>query len=148
MPLTSRWGSSATTVSRIDWTCDSNNTKPRPLNHSCVSGTACPPLSGPTGISANIPAPANGPTGISASLAPPANGPTGISASVGLPIPPVSGPTGISASIAQFNVGSCTTNQAAIVATAPAVGTIKYAGDVEALFIFDGTDWQHYKSDG
>ena len=148
MPLTSRWGSSATTVSRIDWTCDSNDTKPRPLNHSCVSGAACPPLNGPTGISASVLAPASGPSNISASVLAPANGPTGISASVAAANPPANGPTGISASVLQFNVGSCTTNQAAIVATAPAVGTIKYAGDSKALFIFDGTNWKHYMSDG
>lgn len=148
MPLTSRWGSSATTVSRIDWTCDSNDTKPRPLNHSCVSGAACPPLNGPSNIAAIVSAPASGPSNISAGIAPPANGPTGISASVAAANPPVSGPTGISARVVQFNVGSCTTSQAAVLATAPAVGTIKYAGDVEALFIFDGTDWKHYKSDG
>ena len=81
MPLTSRWGSSATTVSHIDWTCDSNDTKPRPLNHSCSSGAVYPPLSGPSGISASIAPPANGPTGISAGIAPPASGPTNISAS-------------------------------------------------------------------
>lgn len=150
MPLTSRWGSSATTVSRIDWTCDSNDTKPRPLNHSCVSGAACPPLSGPTGIAAIIAAPASGPTNISAGIAPPANGPTGISASVAAANPPANGPTGVSARVLQFNIAPISTNQDALVATtpAPAAGTIKYSNDSEALFIFDGTDWKHYKSDG
>lgn len=148
MPLTSRWGSSATTVSRIDWTCDSNDTKPRPLNHSCTFGAACPPLSGPTGISASVLAPAAGPTGISASVLAPANGPTGISASVAATNPPANGPTGISAAIAQFNIAPIVSNQIALVATTPATGTMKYSSDSTALFIFDGTDWQHCKSDG
>ena len=148
MPLTSRWGSSATTVSRIDWTCDSNNTKPRPLNHSCTFGAVCPPLSGPTGISASVIAPANGPTGISASVAvanPPANGPTGISASV----VPVSGPTGISAAVAQFNIAPIVSNQIALVATTPADGTIVNSSDTGALYIYDSadTEWHHIKQD-
>ena len=90
-------------------------------------------------------APANGPTGISVT-APPANGPTGISVTA----PPANGPTGVSAAIAQFNIAPISTNQDALVATtpAPAAGTIKYSKDSQALFIYDGTDWQHYKSDG
>ena len=133
MPLTSRWGSSATTVSQIDWTCDSNNTKPRPLNHSCTSGAVCPPLEGPSNIAASVNPPAIGPTNISASHA--VN-------------PPVSGPTGISANIAQFNIAPLSADQYALVATTPTAGTIKYSSDEEALFIYDGTNWHHSKSDG
>lgn len=75
---------------------------------------------------------------------PPANGPTGISVTA----PPANGPTGVSASVLQFNIAPISTNQDALVATTPAVGTIRYSSDSEALFIFDGTDWKHYKSDG
>jgi hypothetical protein len=45
-------------------------------------------------------------------------------------------------------VDPISTDQIALIATTPATGTIKYSSDSEALFIFDGTDWQHYKSDG
>ena len=134
MPLTSRWGSSATTVSRIDWTCDSNDTKPRPLNHSCTFGAACPPLSGPTGISASVLAPANGPTGISASVA--------------STTPPVSGPTGVSARVVQFNIAPLEASQFNFVGSAP-VGNdnIKFAEDVDHIFIHDGTDWHQFKEE-
>ena len=148
MPLTSKWGSSATTVSRIDWTCDSNDTKPRPLNHSCTFGAACPPLNGPTGISASVLAPASGPTGTSASVLAPANGPTGISASVAANTP-ASGPTGISAAIAQFNIAPIVSNQVTLVATTPPDGTIVNSSDTGALYVYDatGAQWHHIKQD-
>jgi len=135
MPVASRWGSDVKTVSRIDWTCDSNNTKPRPLNHAChSSGTACPPISGPSNISASIAIPASGPSGISASE---------VSAA-----PPASGPTGISAAIAQFNIAPLEASQDSFVRSAP-VGNdnIKFAEDVDHIFINDGTDWHRFNEE-
>ena len=107
-----------------------------PGSLSSVAVPLVAPVSGPSNLSGivNTPVPASGPSNLSGSAAAPAA--------------PVSGPTGISANVVQFNVDPISTDQIALIATTPATGTIKYSSDSEALFIFDGTDWQHYKSDG
>jgi len=33
-----------------------------------------------------------------------------------------------------------------IIATAPLVGTVRYANDIDAIMVYDGTDWQVYYS--
>jgi hypothetical protein len=115
-----------------------------------------PPISGPSGLTATESVPAQGPSGLSASEAVPVSGPSGLTASENAPASgpsgltateavPVSGPSGLTATKLTLNTAPFSTDQDALVATAPAVGTIKYSSDVSALFIYDGTDWHHYK---
>lgn len=107
-----------------------------PGSLSSVAVPLAAPVSGPSNLSGIVNTPV------------PASGPSNLSGAATAPAAPVSGPTGISAAIAQFNIAPLSTDQVALVATTPATGTIKYSSDLTALFIFDGTDWQHYKSDG
>lgn len=107
-----------------------------PGSLSSVAVPLAAPVSGPSNLSGIVNTPV------------PASGPSNLSGAATAPVAPVSGPTGISAAIAQFNIAPIVSNQIALVATTPATGTIKYSSDSTALFIFDGTDWQHYKSDG
>lgn len=111
------------------------------------------PSTGPGSLSAvavPLAAPVSGPSNLSGlvNTPVPASGPSNLSGTVSVPAAPASGPTGISAAIAQFNIAPLSTDQVALVATTPATGTMKYSSDSTALFIFDGTDWQHCKSDG
>ena len=86
-----------------------------------------PPISGPSGLTATESVPAQGPSGLTATEA-----------------VPVSGPSGLTATKLTLNTAPFSTDQDALVATAPAAGTIAYATDSGYLFIYDGSDWHNY----
>ncbi len=100
------------------------------------------PTSGPNGLTAGGVVPVSGPSNLSASESVPASGPSSLSASESVP---ASGPSSLSAVKLTLNIAPLSTDQDALVATTPATGTIKYSSDVDRLFVYDGTDWHHFK---
>ena len=108
---------------------------------SGLTATEAIPASGPSGLTASENAPASGPSGLTATEAVPASGPSGLTATEAIP---VSGPSGLTATKLTLNIAPLSTDESALVATTPAVGTIKYSSDVDRLFIYDGTDWHNY----
>lgn len=108
---------------------------------SGLTATEAVPVSGPSGLTASENAPASGPSGLTATEAVPASGPSGLTATEAIP---VSGPSGLTATKLTLNIAPLSTDLNALVATTPAVGTIKYSSDVDRLFIYDGTDWHNY----
>ena len=100
-----------------------------------------PTVSGPSGLTATENVPVSGPSGLTATEAVPASGPSGLTATEAIP---VSGPSGLTATKLTLNIAPLSTDQYALVATTPAVGTIKYSSDIDRLFIYDGTDWHNY----
>ena len=108
---------------------------------SGLTATEAVPVSGPSGLTASENAPASGPSGLTATEAVPASGPSGLTATEAIP---VSGPSGLTATKLTLNIAPLSTDQDALVATTPAVGTIKYSSDIDRLFIYDGTDWHNY----
>lgn len=101
-----------------------------------------PPVSGPSGLTASEAVPVSGPSGLTASENAPASGPSGLTATEAVP---VSGPSGLTATEVTLNIAPFSTDQDALVATTPAVGTIKYSSDAGVLFIYNGADWHHYR---
>ena len=108
---------------------------------SGLTATEAIPVSGPSGLTASENAPASGPSGLTATEAVPVSGPSGLTATEAIP---VSGPSGLTATKLTLNIAPLSTDESALVATTPAVGTIKYSSDVDRLFIYDGTDWHNY----
>lgn len=108
---------------------------------SGLTATEAVPVSGPSGLTASENAPASGPSGLTATEAVPASGPSGLTATEAIP---VSGPSGLTATKLTLNIAPLSTDLNVLVATTPAVGTIKYSSDVDRLFIYDGTDWHNY----
>jgi hypothetical protein len=109
---------------------------------SGLTATEAVPVSGPSSLTASEAIPVSGPSGLTASENAPASGPSGLTATEAVP---VSGPSGLTATKLTLNIAPLSTDQDALVATAPAAGTIKYSSDVDCLFIYDGTNWHHYK---
>jgi len=108
---------------------------------SGLTASEAVPVSGPSGLTASENAPVSGPSGLTATEAIPVSGPSGLTATEAVP---VSGPSGLTATKLTLNIAPLSTDQDALVATTPAVGTIKYSSDAERLFIYDGTDWHNY----
>lgn len=113
------------------------------------------PSSGPSGLLLSKPLPVSGPLGLTSSVSTPVSGPLGLASSVSAPVSgpidltssvsaPVSGPLDLTAERVELNI-TFEASQDTIIATTPEAGTLKYAEDVGALFIYDGTDWHHFK---
>jgi len=108
---------------------------------SGLTATEAVPVFGPSGLTASEAIPVSGPSGLTATENAPASGPSGLTATEAVP---ASGPSGLTATKLTLNIAPLSTDQNALVATTPAVGTIKYSSDVDRLFIYDGTDWHNY----